>query len=240
MESHVIISHVNINSVTAPYRLQELHQFAETNHVDVLALTETKLDDTINPDLYHLPNFHSPITKHRNRHGGGTALYARTSVPITRIPELELPGEEWIWAKININDSLIIICCIYLPPKLSAHRQTEFLDRFSESVTMAQTYLPKSIIILGDINVGNIFLKYPIPNSGITPFDQQLKDASNALDLSQLIDEPTRPDRKNLRDLIFVTDPDNITDSGVLPPFSNIDHYPIYVAMDIEKPVSCS
>ena len=167
-------------------------------------------------------------------------MYARTSVPIRRIPELELSGEEWIWAQLNINGSSIIICCIYLPPNLPAHRQTEFLDRFSESVTMAQTYLPKSIIILGDINVGNVFLKHPIANSGITSFDQQLKDASNALDLSQLIDEPTRPDSNNLRDLIFVTDSDNITDSGVLPPFSNIDHYPIYVAMDIGKPVPCS
>ena len=235
-ERRLIISHSNINSVTSPHRLQELHQFVEINHVDILALTETKLDDTILPDLYHLPNFHAPITKHRNRRGGGTALYARSLLPIKRIPELEIPGEEWIWAHINIQDTSLIICCIYLPPNISAHRQTEFLDRLAESATMAQTYSPKSIIILGDINVGNIFLKHPIPNSGITPFDIRLKDATDAIDLVQLIDEPTRPTSNNLRDLMFVNDPGSITDSGVLPPFSQLDHYPIYATMGIVKP----
>ena len=72
IESRFIISHVNINSVTALYRLQELSQFVEINNVDIVALTKTKLDDTVHPDLYRLPSFHS-TTNHRNRHGGGTA-----------------------------------------------------------------------------------------------------------------------------------------------------------------------
>ena len=97
------------------------------------------MHDTIHPDLYHHPSFHSPITKHRNRHGGGIALYARASLPIKRLSALELPGGEWIWAQIGITDSSINLCSTYVPPHLSALRQTEFLYRFSDSVAMAQT-----------------------------------------------------------------------------------------------------
>ena len=240
LNSLLTLSHVNINSITSPYRLEELNQFVETNHIDILALTETKLDDTIHPALFHLSAFHTPFTQHRNRHGGGTALYARTSLPIRRRKDLELPGEEWIWAQVNIQDTSLIICCIYLPPNITTHRQNEFIDRLTESAAMAQTCSPKSIIILGDINVGNIFINHPTQNSGITPFDIRLKDATDALDLVQLIDEPTRPDSNNLRDLLFVTDTDIITDSGVLSPFSQIDHYPIYAVMNIVKPSTCS
>ena len=240
LQDSLTISHVNINSKTSPYRQHELHQFVETNHIDVLALTETKLDDTVHPDLYHIPYFHQPLTKHRTRHGGGTALYARTSLPVRRIPELELPGEEWIWAQINCQKTSIIIFCIYLPPNASAERQTEFLDKLTDSATLALTYSPKSVFILGDINVGNIFLKHPILNSGISPFDIRLKETSESLELTQLIDEPTSPDSNNLRDLIFVSDLDNITDSGVLSPFSQLDHFPIYAVINIVPPKSIS
>ena len=233
------ISHVNINSITSPNRLHELDQFVTTNCVDILALTETKLDDNIHPSLFHLGDFHAPFTNHRNRHGGGTALYAHSSLPIKRRHELELPGEEWIWAQVNINDLSLLICCVYLPPNISAQRQTEFIARLTESTSIAQTYSPTSIIILGDMNVGNIFLQRTLQRtSGTTPFDTRLKDATDVLDLTQLITEPTRLDRDtaNIRDLFFTSCPDIIIDSGVLSPFSQIDHFPIYAVIDIARP----
>ena len=239
-QDSLTISHVNINSITSPYRLHELHHFVDINHIDLLALTETKLDNTVHPDLYHIPDFHDPLTNHRTRHGGGTALYARTSLPIKRIPELELFGEEWIWAQIKCQNESFIICCVYLPPNASAERQTEFLDKLTESATNALTYSPNSVIILGDINVGNIYLKRLLPNSGNTPFDIRLKETTDALQLTQLIDEPTRPDSGNLRDLIFVSNPENITSSGVLSPFSQIDHLPIYAVIKTIPPISTS
>ena len=119
---------------------------------------------------------------------------------------------------------------------ITAQRQAEFIERLTESTTIAQTYSPTSIIILGDMNVGNIFLQQATqPNSGITPFDERLKDATDVLDLTQLINEPTRQDKDtaNLRDLLFTSCPDIIADSGVLPSFSQIDHFPIYALLNI-------
>ena len=241
-KDNMIISHVNINSITSPNRLQELNQFIVTNKIDIIALTETKLDNTINPSLYHLDDFHAPFTNHRNRHGGGTALYAHSSLPIKRRHNLELPGEEWIWAQIDLHDVSLLICCVYLPPNISAQRQADFIDRLTESMTIAQTYSPTSIIVLGDMNVGNIFLQTTSGSSGVTPFDIQLKEAMDVLDLTQLINEPTRPDRdtSNLRDLIFTSNIDIVVDSGVLSPFSRIDHFPIYAVLDMVKPAAAT
>ena len=238
--SNLTISHVNINSITSPNRLEELEQFIVANNVDILALTETKLDNNVNPSLYNLDDFHEPFTNHRNRHGGGTALYAHSSLPIKRRHNLELPGEEWIWTQIDLQDTTLLICCVYLPPNITAQRQADFIDRLTESTTRAQTYSPSSIIILGDINVGNIFLPTSPGHTGVTPFDTRLKEATDALDLTQLINEPTRPDKDttNLRDLIFTSNPDIILDSGVLSPFSRIDHFPIYAVLDITRPIT--
>ena len=44
------IAHVNINSITTRHRIDELQQFVDAHNIDVLALSETKLDDSIHPD----------------------------------------------------------------------------------------------------------------------------------------------------------------------------------------------
>ena len=100
---HITIAHVNINSITAPGKLQELQNFVKAHQILILALTETKLDDSIHPSLYAIDDFHPPLTRHRDRHGGGTAIYILSSLTFSRIPSLELTGEEWIWVKVKVK-----------------------------------------------------------------------------------------------------------------------------------------
>ena len=90
---------------------------------------------------------------------------------------------------------------------------------------------PTTIIILGDLNTGNIYLEGHTNHSGITPFDIRLKDMLDTSNLSQIIHTPTRhnDNTQNLRDLIIINNTETINDSGILSPFSNIDHYPIYI-----------
>ena len=230
------ISHVNINSITAPGRLDELHSFVELNNIDILMLTETKLDKNVHPSLYELPNFHPPFLNNRTRHGGGTATYIRTNISANRVTDLELDGEEWTWAIIKLNDSTILTCCLYLPPNLNADRLSDFLDRFTDSVTAAQSFSPTSILVLGDMNAGNIFLENQhTMHSGITSFDIKLKDTIETLNMTQLIREPTRINNNtaNLRDLAITNNVHMIKEHGTLSAFSTIDHFPIYITLDI-------
>ena len=232
------IAHVNINSVTARGRMDELRQFVDTNNIDILALSETKLDDNIHQDMYKINGFHAPFTRHRNRHGGGTALYARSSLPIRRLNNLEFDDEEWIWARVKTSGQTFIICAVYLPPNLTTDRLSIFIDRLTESVTQAQIYTPTVIALLGDLNTGNIYLDNTYQHSGITTFDTQLRETADTLDLHQLITEPTRltDDTSNLRDLFFASDISTVVDSGILSSFSNLDHFPIFASFRAALP----
>ena len=202
------VSHININSITAESKIDELEQFITMNNIKVLALTETKLDSTVAVSQYSITNFHPPLTKHRTRHGGGVALYIHESLPVQRLTNIEIGDEEWIWAKIKTKDFTLIISCIYLPPHLLVDRFRTFLDSFTEATCQAQMHTPNALITLGDFNTGNIYLDHSFDqHSGVTAFDHRLKDVAQALDLNQIMSQPERLTNNigNLRDLCFTS-----------------------------------
>ena len=128
----------------------------------------------------------------------------------------------------------LLICCVYLPPNLISNRLQAFIDRFIESVSLAHTHSPTAVMILGDLNTGNVYLDTATYNhSGITLFDHKLNNAAQMLSLTQLITQPTRINNNisNLRDLIYTDNTDIILDSGTLSAFSNLDHFPIYASL---------
>ena len=93
------------------------------------------------------------------------------------------------------------------------------------------------MFILGDFNAGNNYLSegHPTNHSNIFPFEVSLKETIDTLNLVQLIDQPTRITQHtaNLRDLIITSNTDAIINSGVLPPFSQIDHFPTFVSLNL-------
>ena len=128
---------------------------------------------------------------------------------------------------------------MYIPPNSTQEKLNEFIDSLAESVALAKTFDPAIIVILGDFYAGNNYLDSKYQNhSGITFFDRQLNDITSSLDLIQLIDQPTRQNANtaNLRDLVFVSDADSVKENGVDSPFSQIDHYPVHVTINITKP----
>ena len=114
----ITIAHININSITAENKKDELEQFIAMNDIQLLALTETKLDNTIAESQYTIDDFHPPITKHRTRHGGGVALYVHKSLPVQKLSNIETGDEEWVWLKIKTKEFTLIISSIYIPPDL--------------------------------------------------------------------------------------------------------------------------
>ena len=108
-------------------------------------------------------------------------------------------------------------------------------------MAQAQSHSPDNILILGDFNAGNIYLDSIFTaHSPITPLEVNLHDKFQTLNLKQLINQPTRytvtGGVANLRDLIAVSNNDMICGSGILPPFSNIDHLPVFATLKINSP----
>ena len=241
--NRITISHVNINSITSRCRLDELSHFTVLHDIDILCLSETKLDDSIHPSLFSLDSFHDPLTRHRDRNGGGVAIYIRECLPFKRLPDLELNGIEWIWCLVKIKKISLVICAVYVPPNMSSGQYQTFLNKLTESMTLAQAHSPNNIIILGDFNAGNTFISQKYKNhSPLSSYESNLHDVILTSNFEQLITQPTRYSEANnianLRDLIIISNPSMTDSSGVLPPFSKIDHIPIFVSLDINTPSS--
>ena len=68
------IGHININSIRSKFEILK-SMFSEV--LDVLMITETKLDDSFPEQQFHIEGFNIPFRLDRNRHGGGLLLYVR-------------------------------------------------------------------------------------------------------------------------------------------------------------------
>ena len=78
-----IIVHYNINSILATDRLEQLTDICKTLNIDVLILSESKLDQTIPNNLITIPGYHEPLRHDREingRHGGGVLMYISESL----------------------------------------------------------------------------------------------------------------------------------------------------------------
>ena len=150
--------------------------------------------------------------RHRDRNGGGVAIYVRNSIAVKRLALLKLTGAEWIWCKVQGSTILVCTICIDVPPL-----HAELAEKLNESLALAQTYSPDSIIMLGDFNAGNTYLDSKLKNhSTILPYEILLRDTFWVSNMEQLFNEPTRysdvNNTANLRDLVFVSN-DNIISS---------------------------
>ena len=88
----------------------------ELQNYDIVALTETFLDDTISNYKLHIPGFQNPIGRDRNRHGGGVAIYYKNEIAVARCERFENVEIEGIWIEINLNNNFIYLSCLYRPP----------------------------------------------------------------------------------------------------------------------------
>ena len=71
----LILAHLNISSLLA--HLDELKAYLLYQRLDILSLTETKLDATVTNDELNIPGFSVAVRKDRTRRGGGVLCYAR-------------------------------------------------------------------------------------------------------------------------------------------------------------------
>ena len=74
----LVLAHININSIRNKYDLlvQQI-----TNSVDILLISETKLNNSFPEDQFSLPWYSLPYRFDRNCRGGGIMLYVREDIP---------------------------------------------------------------------------------------------------------------------------------------------------------------
>ena len=95
----IIIAHININSIR-----NKIHLLAEmiTGRVDILLISETKLDSTFPKPQFFLQGYSEPQRLDRTASGGGLLLYFRSDIPVKPLPLISV-GIECIFSEITIS-----------------------------------------------------------------------------------------------------------------------------------------
>ena len=116
----VIFGYLNINSLRYKFDL-----FSEQvkDSIDILMVSETKLDDSFPEAQFLIEGFHSPFRFifDCNINGGGIMLYVREDIT-TKLLSHDFPGVESFFVEINLHKKKWLINCSYNPHKSNINR----------------------------------------------------------------------------------------------------------------------
>ena len=229
--------HLNPGPPTAPHRdmtichinsqslLNKVDLIAvELGKYDVITVSETWLDRTIDNSEIHIPNYQEPIRLDRDRHGGGVAVYFHKNIPFVERKELYIPNLEVLWAEIVLNGKKVLLGTCYLHPRFNNW------DVVRLAIDQASQICP-NIILIGDFN----------QNMLDETKSKHIRDIMNIYNFSQIIDSPTRITQTSstLIDLALISSSLTCTEKGALDPFCS-DHCPIFMSTSfVQVPKPC-
>ena len=227
------IVHYNINSITANGRLDQLSDICSILNLDVLILTESKLDNTIPNNMITIPGYHEPLRRDRYRNGGGVLIYIAEHLIFNQRHNLQSENFEHIWVDIKIRNANFAINALYRPPNETSESHNIFLDTASVILQKLLNYNASQKVIASDLNFGNCYCKFPVLTP--KPLDTAASDLFSSFGFTQLIDIPTRitQDTTSLIDLIFESNTDTVSAHGTLPQIA--DHDGVLVSYYIES-----
>ena len=105
-------------------------------NIDVLLVSETKIDDSFPIGNFLIDGFSTPYRLDRNSNGGGLMLFVREDIS-SNLVEAEAKPIEGFYIELNLRNDKWLLNCSYA--------LSDFLDSHSS------TY--EKVLILGDFNV---------------------------------------------------------------------------------------
>ena len=144
--NRLIFSTINSNSISN--KLDDI-RITIADFVDILVITESKLDQSFPESQFFINRFSKPFRKDRNRHGGELLMYLKEDIPQKEL-SFNLPSDiEIIIIELNINKIKWLVCGCYHPPSESDeyffYHLGKVLDDFSTK--------HDGFVLLGDFNV---------------------------------------------------------------------------------------
>ena len=117
-------------------------------NVDVLAASDTKLDDSFLAGPFKIPGYASPFRLDQNQNGGGILVFVRGDIPVNFLSSEEKPIEAF-FMEFNFYKKKWFVCCSYNPNKSNISRH---LDTLRKSLDLYSAHYENTILI-EDFNV---------------------------------------------------------------------------------------
>ena len=202
---------------------EELKLLLENDNPDIIGISETKLDETINDSDIKISNYNT-ICKDRDKFGGGVVMYIRESLHYKLRDDLDFDIES-ISAKVKVgNFGSFLVTSLYRPPK----KPVEYFDRIEALISATEADRKESIIIR-DTNCD-----FLCDNSNDT---RNLKRILGIYGFTQVIKDPTRTtlDSKTIIDHIITNRTDLVRNCGVVH-CGISDHDALFLQKNMRKP----
>ena len=145
--NRLILGHLNINSIVGKF--DHLKVLIE-NNIDILVLTETKIDASFPNAQFSIGGFSAPFRLDRNRFGGGVLIYVMEDITCKQLTKHILPDDiEEIFVEINLRKTKWLLFGGYRPPR----QQAEYLLKYANYAldTYRQTF--DKFLLAGDFNI---------------------------------------------------------------------------------------
>ena len=141
----IIIGNLNINSL--PNKFEQLKDIT-MQHIDILVLTETKLDDTFPTEQFLVNGFSELYRRDRNRNGGGVMIYIRQDIPSKRLDKQAFPYDmEGVFVEVNFRKCKWLLFGTYHPP---SQPDIYYFDNLDKAFDIYSSYERRFLI--GDFN----------------------------------------------------------------------------------------
>ena len=144
--NRLIIGQLNINSLRNKIEALKLIMM---HNIDILIITETKLDETFPKVQFHIDGYAPPFRVDRSKNGGGVIIYVREDIPSKVLTEHpSLINLEGIFFEINLKNRKWLVFGGYNPNK---HTINDFVAQLGHVLDF---YLAKyeNYLLLGDFN----------------------------------------------------------------------------------------
>ena len=143
---NVIVAHLNVNSLQMKFN--EIHDLLAAGKFDMMVLSETKLDGSFQDSLFDMKNY-SMYRQDKRSNSGGLIAYVSKSIPST-LGTVKTCNDsiECMTVELNINDSKILVACMYKNPKMSPNEFKYYFEETCEAIF--DKY--ENVIIIGDLN----------------------------------------------------------------------------------------
>ena len=207
------IAHLNVRSLLPI--IDDVHSLIVSEKIDILALSETWLDDTITDSEICLDNYYI-VRKDRNRRGGGVAFFVSNHLRCKPCYDLCISNIESVWIELFPGSKRsMLLCCTYKSPSTS---NIEYYDNLLSECDNSLLLNHQNLTILGDLN--SDLMDPALPQTKL------LSNFCKQLNLTHLVTQPTRITEKSSSLLdVIITNKESCFRDTVVCPFSGSDHH---------------
>ena len=120
-----------------------------SNNIDILLLSETKIDDSFPDAQFFMQGFHIPYRLDRSKAGGGVLLYVREDIPSKFLKNPHVTNDiECVMIEVNFYNKKWLVIGTYNPSKSTIKHHLQILGKHLDY------FLPSydNIMIMGDFN----------------------------------------------------------------------------------------